>query len=190
MRINHIRPLVAAAVSACALLALGATSAVAAPTWVTPGYATASGSLTIELNGGNAKTCTFNAFGNAANSSSRATLNLVFGSPIGWINIPCSGGTSLQMRASGALASGGPGAYTVRFTSGFLSAGSPYGSYTHVADPAFVNGTGGAQSTIVFDDTSIGTNASGTLTATGTLTVTDNSYIGGPSTGTRTLTGS
>jgi len=96
MRINQIRPLVAAAVSACALLALGATSAVAAPTWTTAGYATASGSLTLELNGGDAKTCTFNAWGSASNSTGKATLSLVFGAPIGWINIPCSGGTSLQ----------------------------------------------------------------------------------------------
>jgi hypothetical protein len=189
MRINHIRPLVAAAVSACALLALGATSAVAAPTWTTAGSATASGSLTVKLNGGNAKTCTFNAWGNASNSAGYATLNLVFGSPT-WINIPCSGNTTLQMRASNAFVDGGPGSYTVEFYGD--NASSPYGgTYSNLATPDFVNGTGGAQSTIVFDDTYIGENAfANVLTATGTLTVTDNSYIGGPSTGTRTLTGS
>jgi hypothetical protein len=183
MNMTRIKPLVAAAVSACALLAVGVSPAFGAVTWTSTGSIGATGTITIKHNGANAKTCTASAAGTASNSSGYATADLFQGAFPGYMSLPCSGSTTLRLVFWGAEGIGSPGDYYLVLPYGAMT-NTPYGTMSQDGTLPFVNGAGAVKSTIVLSDTLLGNTATGAVTATGTLTLSNGS------TGTRTLTGS
>jgi hypothetical protein len=182
---KKLRPLLAAAISACALMAVGAGPALATVSWTSTGTVKLSGSLTVYHNGADPKTCTFAAGSN--NGSAYSTNSLLVHPLTDPINMvaSCTGGTTLKITGAGVMywdATLSSYMYKPNGDNQVLT--SPYGSYATYIRLPWTNGSGGSFSTFTLNNTELGYfGVSDYLTATGTLSVTD----GG--TGTRTLTG-
>ncbi len=176
--LKRARMLALAAIGACALMAASASAASAATAWWTnPGAVSASGTLTLKQNGANEKTCTM--FGGSGGEAGNVEF---FGVKTGGLTInsagvaellefSCTGSSLLQMGFKGALASYESGFWITDEPRSLVT--SPYGSYTPTASLklAWTNGTEGKQSTISFNNTKIGSNGGGSITATGTFTI-------------------
>lgn len=128
--------------------------------------------LTLERNGGSAKTCTpKTAISGKVVESSFAMVSAPFGFPV---LFACSGSTELEMVLyMEAQRDPLTGATRVQLTNNSGSRISPWGSYS-AQSPAvpYTNGTGAATpSTINFNKTVIGSDGTGNLTLTGTFNV-------------------
>jgi hypothetical protein len=181
VRNRSVRGLAATAVTACALIALMATPALAAPaSWSPQGATKWAGSFTVKLNGGSAKTCTPSPAGGAWTGSTNTAYGpstvMLSPSPFfdAYVYATCTGPTQLSLVVHGN-ATNDSGTYRVTLQQAAAqSQGSPYGLYLQNGQPVgtYVNGSGGTPSTVTFTNQTLGTTAAGTITITGTLQVT------------------
>jgi len=161
---------------ACALTELSAGSALASGVpakWVTAGEAKMSGSMTLKLNGSNAKSCTEAlSAGSAFNGGSQGGLTLTssgFGE--GVVRFECTGATDLWFFTD-AIATYNSG-YFLTTESQSIGWDSPYGKWTQKKVPMpFTNAAGETPSHVTFSETALGESGGGTITATGTLNIT------------------
>lgn len=180
--IKRARVLVAMAVSACAILALSAATASAAPVpawWTNPGAVKFSGTINLKLNGANEKSCTPQVAngGSALNAEEggvkQGALTLHSTNALGleiMTEFNCTGGTHLQAYIAGET--NYESGYFYNTEAAAFGWTSPYGAWNQNAwKIPWTNGSGSTQSTLTFSNTKIGASNSGTITATGTLTV-------------------
>jgi hypothetical protein len=188
MRFTRLRWLPAAAVTAVALLAITASSAFAAPNWNTTASGIKwNGSLTVTVNGGSAKTCSFDTMQGGSKVSNPAFYELWgkgLSADSGVLAMACVGGGYLTWQPYG----------NVTYNSGYklsindfgnlqgVARTSPWGTWTSQAGITrvvpFANGSATTNSSITFNNTQIGVSVSPVygyaIRATGTLTVTTN----------------
>lgn len=170
-----VKGVLISAIMALVISAFTAASALASPVparWVSPGSATLSGTMTIKLNGSNAKTCTANAAGEAINGGGEGAL-LVSANPYGiayLVIFNCTGGTQLWVEMP-SVATYGSG-YLLTTESAPYGWTSPYGAWNQESIPMpFTNAVGETPSHVTLSETKLGQTASGTITASGTLNI-------------------
>jgi hypothetical protein len=170
---KSLRLSLTAAVAVCALFALTASSAFAAPaTWSTPGLGTTkweTASFTLSYNG-SALACTLYApTWSGYTTGSSFTL-----SPGSKSTAKCGGSTVNTSIAVVGDASQSGGVFSLNIPGGWVNNSSPWGLYTQsTVVGTFTNGSGATPSTVTFNNVTIGVNqATGLpLTLSGTFTV-------------------
>jgi hypothetical protein len=168
-----------------ASLAVIASALLASPAWAvtkwsstgSPGSATMKGTLTLKKGGGSAVSCSVSVTSGTENRAEGA----FFASFLGSYTTKCANGLNWVWNAEGyAGAKVGEG-FPMRYFTGpsWGEAEAPWTGTTWVGSnegaPPFVNGSGGTQSYINFNETKLGlTNGLQWITATGKLTVEKN----------------
>jgi len=165
------RAALVSAAAIAAVMAVGAASASALPTWSTTGGVVAEGDVTLRLNGGSPTVCEdFSTAFAAQNVSGQARLYPA-GNP--WIpENGCGVGKYFSWYPLGAATGSGP--YTMGFQGLVAGLTSPFGAYTSAVPYSvpFQNAAGGLPSRMTFNSTVIGQTSGGSLSMTGTLDLT------------------
>jgi hypothetical protein len=175
LSIKHMKVLLAAAVAAMAIGAVGASPASA--TIVSAKFSTSSefnikaAGVTIKKNGGSAKSCNLTAkgseFGSGSFIGTSGTMHVTF---------TCAGSPSLKVYFFGQMKYDTvTGRYWLQLANGQTSLESPWGWYTQTSNQwTWVNGSGGTPSTIPLEEQYVGyvNGSNEKITISGTLTAT------------------